>query len=326
MTTTLDAYLSLHPELVLYAPFMHPDRARALGFANPFLIFPRGFFEDHNAYDQECQRNMHDNQVKLKSLGLTQGNTDAFLHGVVWDVTDRRVEAAKAREVKKAETQKRREEQRMLKKAERQEQLKEKRRARRAAVVAKKNMADIDDLPDPMAVLNLHDTVCDIPWCRDIPPIGLMTYPGTKDPVLVQHLPETVVDALMDIVDEILTRYGDQDPDTGEQMYVHVGRYRARYGSAVFSGWQVQRRIAGASTVTYLGRTWESILGALVAAASYMDARITSLASAHSWILWLVEGGEPTATVWLTSVRYALENWRANIKIRTPNAGRRLSP
>ena len=317
----MDAYLSHHPELVPYAPFMHPDRALSLGFENPFLIFPRGFFDDHNPYDQECQRNIHNNQVKLNSLGLVQGNVEAFLHGIVWDVTDRRVVAAKAREVRKLETQRRREEQRIAKRAERQERREETRRARCAAVAAKKKTT-IDDLPDPMALV--LDDYYALPWCRGTPPSGLLTYPGTQDPILVQHLPESVVDALMDIVDEILTRYGDQDPDTDEQMYVHVGRYRARYGSTIFSGWQVQRRIPGASTV-YLGRTWESILGAIIAAASYMDARITSLASAHSWVLWLVEGGEVSATTWLTSVRYALENWRANVKVRAQGGGRRRS-
>lgn len=314
----MDAYLSVRPELVPYAPFMHPDRALALGLENPFLIFPRGFFEDHSPYDQECQRNIHNNQVKLKSLGLVQGNVEAFLHGIVWDVTDRRVVA---RENKKMETQRPREEQRVVRKAERQERLKETRRARCTAEAAKKKMvASIDDLPDPMALV--LDDYYALPWCRGTPPLGLLTYPGTKDPVLVQHLPESIVDALMDIVDEILTRYGEIDPVTEEQMYVHVGRYRARYGSAIFSGWQVQRRIPCASTV-YLARTWESILGALIAAASYMDSRITSLASAHSWVLWLVECGEPSATTWLTSVRYALENWRANIKVRAQGGGRR---
>ena len=317
MTSTLDDYLSTRPDLVPYVPFMHPDRARALGFDNPFLIFPPHFFDDHSAYDQECQRNTHANNVMLKSLGLFQGDVETFLHGIVWTLqtTDRRVKeerrnaAAKTHEAKKMEKQKRLIERRETKKAETRERIV----ARCASVTSNKRMSCVTS---PLSTTT--------PWESGTHPAGLLTFPDTQKPVLVQHLPESVVDTLMDVVDEVLTRYGDQDPDTDEQMYVHVGRYRARYGSTIFSGWQVQRRIPGASTV-YLGRTWESILGAIIAAASYMDARITTLASAHSWVLWLVEGGEVSATTWLTSVRYALENWRANIKVRAQGGGRRHS-
>ena len=66
---------------------------------------------------------------------------------------------------------------------------------------------------------------------RDIPPpIRLMTYTVVRRTrSFVPHLPKTVVDALVDIVDEILTRYGYQDPDTGEQISPPPGMLGRHY-------------------------------------------------------------------------------------------------
>ena len=67
----------------------------------------------------------------------------------------------------------------------------------------------------------------------------------------------------------------------------------------------MQRRFPGSAG--YLGRTAQTSLAALIAAASYVDpGRINSLASAHSWVLWLVENGETAAESWLNDANVAL--------------------
>ena len=67
-----------------------------------------------------------------------------------------------------------------------------------------------------------------------------------------------------------------------------------------------------------------STLGVLIAAASYMDpGRINSLPSAHSWVLWLIQGGETAAAEWLSHpvVRESLAGY-AQTSVRS-HGGRR---
>jgi hypothetical protein len=86
------------------------------------------------------------------------------------------------------------------------------------------------------------------------------------------------------------------DPLTNEMIFRNINRY---YGRAVgtrgqrdlskrqWRSWQLQRKIPGTSG--FLGQYIESILAALVNAASLVDPRIDSSESALSWIAWIVD-------------------------------------
>lgn len=139
-----------------------------------------------------------------------------------------------------------------------------------------------------------------LPWARDEMPTGLLVHPR-GDPVIFEEVPKLVRDALEPQITK-LERSGMIDDLTGEQRYTHVSRYlpnKPQKGTYTFPGWQVQRTMPGSNG--YIGLAYESKLGALLAAASYVDPRLTSNASSHSWILWLIEGGDTAAREWLES-------------------------
>ena len=151
-----------------------------------------------------------------------------------------------------------------------------------------------------------------LPWKRDVPPGGMLTNPKTGKAVLLLEVPQNILDALTPLVTEHMRRDGHTDELTGEQKYRHVSRYCGRQdnkGHVIFRGWQVQRPMPGAGLVM-LGRTYESMLGALIAAASYVDRRLSSHVCAHSWLLWLLEEGDAAADAWLAEVAEQLRNYQ----------------
>lgn len=68
-----------------------------------------------------------------------------------------------------------------------------------------------------------------------------------------------------------------------------------------YKGWIVKRKFPGVEG-DEIGRSWDSELGGLMAAASYVDpAHLFSRISMHKWIMWLLEDPEGNNERWLKS-------------------------
>jgi hypothetical protein len=141
-------------------------------------------------------------------------------------------------------------------------------------------------------------------WAQSSPPSGMARHVATDLPILFAEVPEIVRDSLHWLMAYRLS-LNNVDPLTNEMLFRNVSRYYGRpvgaYGVADYTklqwrSWQLQRRIHDTST-TFLGQYSESILAALVNAASIIDPSIDSSESALSWIRWILE--EKNAKGWL---------------------------
>ena len=133
-----------------------------------------------------------------------------------------------------------------------------------------------------------------LPWAQASPPGGVAHHPETGHPIVFTDVPEIVRNALFWLMAYRLYLH-ITDPLTNEMLFRNINRY---YGRAVGTGgqrdlskrqwrsWQLQRKIPGTSG--FLGQYIESILAALVNAASIVDPRIDSSESALSWIVWIL--------------------------------------
>ncbi len=134
-----------------------------------------------------------------------------------------------------------------------------------------------------------------LPWAQASPPGGVAHHLETDHPIVFTDVPEVVRNALFWLMAYRLYLHMS-DPLTNEMLFRNINRY---YGRAVGTGgqrdlskrqwrsWQLQRKIPGTSG--FLGRYIESILAALVNAASIVDPRIDSSDSALSWIAWILD-------------------------------------
>jgi hypothetical protein len=133
-----------------------------------------------------------------------------------------------------------------------------------------------------------------LPWAQASPPGGVAHHPETGHPIVFTDVPEIVRNALFWLMAYRLYLH-ITDPLTNEMLFRNINRY---YGRAVGTGgqrdlskrqwrsWQLQRKIPGTSG--FLGQYIESILAAVVNAASIVDPRIDSSESALSWIVWIL--------------------------------------
>jgi len=134
-----------------------------------------------------------------------------------------------------------------------------------------------------------------LPWAQASPPVGVARHPETGHPIVFTDVPEVVCNALFWLMAYRLYLHM-KDPLSDEMIFRNINRY---YGRAVGAGgqrdlskrqwrsWQLQRKIPGTSG--FLGQYIESILAALVNAASIADPRIDSSDSALSWIVWILD-------------------------------------
>ena len=131
---------------------------------------------------------------------------------------------------------------------------------------------------------------CDeLPW-RRAPFRGPLTHPDTGQAVLFEEVPERIRSA----------RTHHESPATSRvSRAIQSGNVHARQSLSWTPGRHVPVCwVAGATPlprIRWLSGPYQGDqLAALIAAASYIDpGRINSLASAHSWILWLVERERP---------------------------------
>ena len=142
-----------------------------------------------------------------------------------------------------------------------------------------------------------------LPWAQESPPGGVAQDPKTKRPIVYKDVPEIVRNALFWLMAYRLHLHLT-DPLTNEMLFRNINRY---YGRVVGAGgkqdlskrqwrsWQLQRKIPGTSG--FLGQYIESILAALVNAASIVDPRLDSSDSALSWIVWILD--PVNAELWL---------------------------
>lgn len=133
-----------------------------------------------------------------------------------------------------------------------------------------------------------------LPWAQLSPPGGVAHDPETGHPIVFTDVPEIVRNALFWLMAYRLFLHMN-DPLTNEMLFRNINRY---YGRAVGAGgqrdlskrqwrsWQLQRKIPGTSG--FLGQYIESILAALVNAASIVDPRLDSSDSALSWTVWIL--------------------------------------
>ena len=139
-------------------------------------------------------------------------------------------------------------------------------------------------------------------------PTGVASDPTTGRPLLYDDIPVTVRETLRWLVFcKLFT--GEYDPLTKEMLFVNVSRYYGRpvlrpksstRGYATreerraardltkrqWKSWQLQRVVPG-TRANYQGRYAESVLAALVNAASIVDPRIATSESALAWTHWI---------------------------------------
>ena len=357
---TVEEYLSKPDKAYLrpWKQFIRPNRAKKLGFDNPFTVLPAMWIEEDTTEeglpDYEIQRlvNIHNNAIKLIELNLQEGDPN-FYNGIRWDVSSiadaeeyrrKQEEEAELKRLQKERKKREKEEQvrraaeeRARKKVEREASKKaraewrmaernqkaldreeekrlsrEDKEARKAALKASRSTSggkpsETEEEREQRMALERHESARlydELPWSRNRIPEGLLVHPDTGKNVLFEEVPESIRNALERIMSR-LQRPGMFHERYQQQMYTHVGLYRGRQGDVFqFRGWQVQRKFPGSAG--YLGLTAQTSLAALIAAASYIDpGRLNSLASAHSWILWLIENGETAAQSWLNDANVA---------------------
>lgn len=144
-----------------------------------------------------------------------------------------------------------------------------------------------------------------LPWALTFPLVGVATDPATGQPLRFSDVPRCVRDALHPVMLRLFLQ--EYDPLTNEMLFANVSRY---YGRPIlrpgikckgltkeerlaardltrkqWNSWQVQRMVPG--TRHYQGRYSESVLAALVNAASIVDARLTTAESALAWLVWI---------------------------------------
>ena len=144
-----------------------------------------------------------------------------------------------------------------------------------------------------------------LPWARPSPPGGVAHNPETGQPILFDNVPEIVRTTLFWLMAYRLYHHM-RDPLSNEMLFRNVSRFygnppgggkkdKRNFNVRQWRSWQLQRKIPGLSG--FLGQYAESILAALVNAASIIDPRIDSSDSALSWIIWILN---PTnAETWL---------------------------
>ena len=132
-----------------------------------------------------------------------------------------------------------------------------------------------------------------LPWWRDDLSGGIAKHPDTQNPVLFADVPDTIRSTLHWLMAYRLFLH-KRDPLTNEMLFRNVNRYYGRpvlskgktdYSKRQWRSWQLQRKING--TLTFLGQYFESVLAALVNAASIIDSRIDSSECAQSWVVWI---------------------------------------
>ena len=163
-------------------------------------------------------------------------------------------------------------------------------------------------------------------WKRPGRPHGLLLHPkSTKNsptPLLMLDVPSSLLTVMEPKINE-LKREGIIEPLTQEQMYSYVSMQNSLVkGVRAFRGWQVQLSITGPNSHR-VGVTWESQMGALMAAAALIDPRLQSTISATSWVMTLVEGGDNAAKRWINEVGKNVIESTMMIKSSNRNGGRR---
>lgn len=161
-------------------------------------------------------------------------------------------------------------------------------------------------------------------WKRPGRPHGMLLHPKSTSPtpLLVLDLPSSLWTVMEPKVNE-LKREGIIEPLTQEQMYSYVSIQNSLVkGVRAFRGWQVQLSITGPNSHR-VGVTWESKMGALMAAAALIDPRLQSTISATSWVMTLVEGGDNAANRWINEVGKNVIEKTLMIKSSNRNGGRR---
>lgn len=144
-----------------------------------------------------------------------------------------------------------------------------------------------------------------LPWALTFPLVGVATDPATGQPLRYADVPRCVRDALHPVMLRLFLH--EYDPLTNEMLFANVSRY---YGRPIlrpgtkckgltkvermaardltrkqWNSWQVQRMVPG--TRHYQGRYAESVLAALVNAASVVDVRLATAESALAWLVWI---------------------------------------
>lgn len=205
---------------------------------------------------------------------------------------ERRIAAAEENRRLKAEMK---EEEKRLKQEQREMRKQDKAAMRDLDRLLKPSLKSLETDEERAAKRNdASDRYGKLPWAQSSPPGGVAHHPETGHPIVFTDVPEIVRNALFWLMAYRLYLHMN-DPLTNEMLFRNINRY---YGRAVGTGgqrdlskrqwrsWQLQRKIPGTSG--FLGQYIESILAALVNAASIVDPRLDSSDSALSWIVWIL--------------------------------------
>ena len=185
------------------------------------------------------------------------------------------------------------------------EREKEASKLRKLIRVVEAEQRKIDLTAKQAALVGMYDI---LPWARTVLPRGTA-------PVELDELPQTILDAFDPHLKHIET--GRNDPFTGQPLYRFISYQSGKKdvkGGFVFRGFAAVVRSGVGGTSLRVGLSERSpVLAAIMALAALFDQRLQNLASNTSWLLWLVEGGEKNATLWLAD-----PNVRAAIMSGTP--------
>ena len=136
-----------------------------------------------------------------------------------------------------------------------------------------------------------------LPWALKSIPDGVARHPEGGNPILFTEVPEIVRTTLFWLMAYRLYLHL-HDPLSGEMIFRNISRYygnppgggtrdKRNFNVRQWRSWQLQRKVPGTSG--FLGQYIESILAALVNAASIVDPRIDSSDSALSWLIWILD-------------------------------------
>lgn len=173
------------------------------------------------------------------------------------------------------------------------------------------------------------------PWFRAVP--SGMARDAQGSPLCALQLPPLLLRELLPHVAKLRETHKGKHPVTGEVQYGSVN-YNPQSGNSTldltkfkFPGYKVQRAIKGFcnGSVCNLALVQESLLGAYVVAASYVDpARLHTKDSVHAWLLWLTEGedanlSETRVRDWMAGVlpSYAESKETSLREMRSTNRG-----
>ena len=306
----------------------HPELARRLGLSED-IIFPIGFTA-LGSYEQKRLTDMYKNGVALQSFGLVNTNQKADFRFLQFDFDKRRagvkakkqpapkVESIDAtarrlrreeeklmRELagaqKRAERTKRKEAEEAAKRWKQQTQKQtreEKQEQEKEEKERRKQQREHNTIQRRQDVANtrraMDDTYDTLPWARPVRPRG-------KAPVEVAQLPQSILNAFGAHLKKLET--GRTDQISGQPLYRFVSYQSGKKdasGNFVFRGFvaTVSNGMGGSSIRVGLSAR-STALAAIMALAAIFDPRLANLASNTSWLMWLAEGGEQNASVWL---------------------------